>query len=69
LNQAITLDRPAARAHMSARTYLRHFTQAPGTSPIRCLIDQRSASLSRLQTTSVSVGEIADAVGFDTAIT
>ncbi|SHE95709.1 helix-turn-helix domain-containing protein [Streptoalloteichus hindustanus] len=70
LNQPITLDQLAARATMSARSYLRHFTRATGTTPVRWLIAQRvQASLPLLETTSASVEEIATAVGFDTAVT
>jgi AraC family transcriptional activator FtrA len=60
----------ARRAHMSTRTYLRHFKQATGTSPIRWLIAQRlQASLPLLESTAASVDEIAAATGFETATT
>ena len=51
-----------------ARTYLRHFARAAGTSPIRWLIEQRvQASLALLETTDRPVETVAAAVGFDTS--
>ncbi|MCZ7474201.1 transcriptional regulator FtrA [Micromonospora sp. WMMC273] len=70
LNTPITVDRLARRAHMSARTYLRHFARATGTTPIRWLIDRRvQASLPLLETTTAPIEEVAAAVGFETAVT
>ena len=70
LNTPITVDRLARRAHMSARTYLRHFARATGTSPIRWLIDRRvQASLPLLETTTAPIEEVATTVGFETAVT
>jgi len=70
LTQPLTVERLAARAHMSTRTYLRQFKRSSGTSPIRWLITQRvQASLPLLETTSASIDEIAAATGFETATT
>ncbi|MGC4897257.1 transcriptional regulator FtrA [Micromonospora sp. DT31] len=70
LNVPITVDRLARRAHMSTRTYLRHFARATGTTPIRWLIERRvQASLPLLETTTVPIEEIAAMVGFETAVT
>ncbi|WP_033667728.1 transcriptional regulator FtrA [Salinispora fenicalii] len=70
LAEAITIDALARQAHMSARSYLRHFTRATGTTPIRWLIHQRiQASLALLETTGTPIEKIAEAVGFDTAVT
>jgi AraC family transcriptional regulator, transcriptional activator FtrA len=70
LAEAITVDTLAGRAHMSPRNYLRHFARATGTSPIRWLINQRiQASLALLETTDTPIEKIAEAVGFDTAVT
>jgi AraC family transcriptional activator FtrA len=70
LRQPVTVDELARRAHMSTRTYLRHFTRCTGTSPIRWLISQRiQASLALLETTNASVEEIASTVGFDSVVT
>jgi AraC family transcriptional regulator, transcriptional activator FtrA len=70
LDQPITVDILADQAHMSARTYLRHFARATGASPIRWLIAQRvQASLPMLEATNTPIEKIAAAVGFDTAVT
>ncbi|WP_430783078.1 transcriptional regulator FtrA [Actinoplanes sp. G11-F43] len=66
----ITVAVLARQAHMSARTYLRHFQRATGTTPIRWLIDRRvQASLALLESTRAPIEEIATAVGFETAVT
>lgn len=70
LAEPMTVETLAGQAHMSARSYLRHFARATGTSPIRWLIDQRvRASLPLLETTDAGVEEIAAAVGFDSPVT
>ncbi|MEH1126457.1 transcriptional regulator FtrA [Micromonospora sp. CPCC 206061] len=70
LTATITVETLARRAHMSPRTYLRHFARATGTSPIRWLTGQRvQASLALLETSQAPVEEIARAVGFDTPVT
>ncbi|HEX6870365.1 MAG TPA: transcriptional regulator FtrA [Micromonosporaceae bacterium] len=70
LGQPLTVATLARQAHMSSRTYLRQFARATGTSPIRWLIGQRiQASLVLLETTGMSIDQVAAAVGFDTAVT
>ncbi|MFG3552818.1 transcriptional regulator FtrA [Micromonospora sp. NPDC047557] len=70
LAEPLSIARLAGRAHMSPRTYLRHFTRATGTSPIRWLIDQRvRASLALLEETEAPIEQIAGTVGFDTPVT
>jgi AraC family transcriptional activator FtrA len=70
LDSPITVAELAQRAHLSARSYLRHFRQCSGTSPIRWLVERRvQASLALLETSAASVDEIAAAVGFGTATT
>ncbi|WP_212761183.1 helix-turn-helix domain-containing protein [Nocardia uniformis] len=70
LAEPITVDLLASKAHMSTRTYLRHFNRCAGTSPIRWLIGQRiQASLALLETTDMPVERIAATVGFDTPVT
>jgi AraC family transcriptional regulator, transcriptional activator FtrA len=70
LETPITVDVLARRAHMSVRSYLRHFRHCSGTSPIRWLIERRvQASLALLESTDASVDEIAAATGFATATT
>ncbi|MET8000043.1 helix-turn-helix domain-containing protein [Nonomuraea glycinis] len=70
LTERITVETLADLAHMSTRTYLRHFTRATGTTPIRWLIHQRiQASLALLETTDTPIEKIAKAIGFDTSVT
>ncbi|TYB38157.1 helix-turn-helix domain-containing protein [Micromonospora sp. AP08] len=70
LAEPLTVAALARQAHLSTRSYLRHFARATGTSPIRWLIDQRvRASLALLETTDAPVAEIAAAVGFDSPVT
>jgi AraC family transcriptional regulator, transcriptional activator FtrA len=70
LAEPLSVAQLAGQAHMSSRTYLRHFARATGTSPIRWLIDQRiRASLTLLEETDVAVEQVARAVGFDTPVT
>jgi AraC family transcriptional activator FtrA len=70
LRQEITVEALARRAHMSARTYLRHFARCTGTSPIRWLITQRiQASLPLLEKSSLPIEEIARTVGFASPVT
>ncbi|NED99091.1 helix-turn-helix domain-containing protein [Phytoactinopolyspora halotolerans] len=66
----MTVETLARQAAMSPRTYLRHFTRATGTSPIRWLIAQRvQASLPLLEHGDTPVEQIAARVGFDSAVT
>jgi AraC family transcriptional activator FtrA len=70
LDTAMTVDDLARRAHLSTRSFLRHFQRSTGTSPMRWLIAQRvQASLALLESTANSVDQVAAAVGFDTATT
>ncbi|MDG4837107.1 transcriptional regulator FtrA [Micromonospora sp. WMMD967] len=70
LAEPLTVAQLAGNAHMSPRTYLRHFARATGTSPIRWLIDQRiRASLPLLEETEAPVERVARSVGFDTPVT
>ncbi|WP_433828715.1 helix-turn-helix domain-containing protein [Actinoplanes sp. CA-015351] len=70
LTAGITVDMLARRAHMSSRTYLRHFARATGTTPIRWLITQRvHASLPLLEAGTMPIEEVAASVGFETAVT
>ncbi|MGI5230755.1 transcriptional regulator FtrA [Actinoallomurus sp. CA-142502] len=70
LRAEITVETLARHAHMSTRTYLRHFARCTGTSPIRWLIHQRvQASLPLLERTSTPIEEIARAVGFASPVT
>ncbi|MFI5912882.1 helix-turn-helix domain-containing protein [Dactylosporangium sp. NPDC051541] len=70
LREPLSVAGLARQAHMAPRTYLRHFTRATGTSPIRWLLRQRiQASLALLETTDTPIEQVAAAVGFDAAVT
>ncbi|MFD2080414.1 AraC family transcriptional regulator, transcriptional activator FtrA [Actinopolymorpha cephalotaxi] len=70
LEEDLTVSALAAQAHMSRRSYLRHFQRCTGTSPIRWLIVQRvQASLPLLERGDAPVEQVAATVGFATAVT
>src|SRR5256886_5059231 len=66
LAQPITVAALALVAHMSTRSYLRHFARCSGTSPIRWLIAQRvQASLALLEAGTAPAEVEATPGGFD----
>jgi AraC family transcriptional regulator, transcriptional activator FtrA len=70
LDSPITLDELAAQSSLSRRSYLRRFAKATGTTPIKWLITQRiQASLALLESSSLSIEQIAARVGFDSPVT
>jgi AraC family transcriptional regulator, transcriptional activator FtrA len=70
LDVPITLDDLAAQSALSRRSYLRQFAKATGTTPIKWLIEQRiQASLALLESSSLSIEQIATRVGFESAVT
>ncbi|MHC9293019.1 helix-turn-helix domain-containing protein [Mycobacterium sp. LTG2003] len=70
LDSPITLDDLASQSALSRRTYLRQFAKATGTTPIKWLIEQRiQASLALLESSSLSIEQIATRVGFESAVT
>ncbi|AQA03269.1 AraC family transcriptional regulator [Mycobacterium sp. MS1601] len=70
LDQPLTLDELAAQSALSRRSYLRQFAKATGTTPIKWLIEQRiQASLPLLESSSLSVEQIAARVGFESVVT
>ncbi|VEG57774.1 transcriptional regulator containing an amidase domain and an AraC-type DNA-binding HTH domain [Mycolicibacterium aurum] len=70
LDKPITLDELAARSAMSRRSYLRQFAKATGTTPIKWLIEQRiQASLTLLESSPLSIEQIAPRVGFESPAT
>jgi AraC family transcriptional activator FtrA len=70
LDAPISLDELAAQASMSRRSYLRRFASATGTTPIKWLIEQRiQASLPLLESSSLSIEQIATRVGFESSVT
>ena len=70
LDSPITLDELAAQSTMSRRSYLRQFAKATGTTPIKWLIEQRiQASLALLESSDLSIEQIAARVGFESPVT
>ena len=70
LDQPLTVDELAQKAFMSTRTFARRFREETGTTPHQWLTHQRLLNAQRLlETTSDSIDEIAQAVGFGTAAT
>ncbi|WP_172383749.1 GlxA family transcriptional regulator [Streptomyces sp. MNP-20] len=61
LDQELAVDRLAARAHMSPRTFARRFQQETGTTPYRWLLRQR---LLRAQELLEATDETVDAVAW-----
>ncbi|SEH02801.1 AraC family transcriptional regulator, transcriptional activator FtrA [Nonomuraea solani] len=60
----------AGVAHMSERSFIRHFKRQTGTSPLRWVISQRvAASLAMLESTAAPVEEIGASVGFESPVT
>jgi len=52
-------------AHLSPRSYLRHFARATGTSPLRWLVNQRlAAARELLETGDAPIEQVGAAVGF-----
>lgn len=68
LDHHVTVDLLAARALMSRRSFARHFRSATGTSPYAWLRAQRlSLAEELLETTSLSIEQIATRVGYRNA--
>ena len=68
LDTRIGLADLAREAHLSPRSFTRHFRRATGTSPARWLLDQRvRASLELLEASSLPVEHVGAAVGIPSA--
>jgi transcriptional regulator GlxA family with amidase domain len=69
LDQPMTLEDMAARCAMSPRTFLRHFRDTTGTTPLQWLLTVRVDEARRLlETTTLSIDEVAERCGFGTAL-
>ncbi|WP_405062386.1 helix-turn-helix domain-containing protein [Kribbella sp. NBC_01505] len=69
LAEPLTLDAIAVRASMSTRTLSRQFRAQTGTTPLQWLIRQRlTLAQELLETTKLTVDQIATAAGFGTAV-
>ncbi|MFD9907847.1 GlxA family transcriptional regulator [Streptomyces sp. NPDC059063] len=68
LDQEVTVEQLAVRAHMSPRTFARRFQQETGTTPYRWLLRQRLLRAQELlEATDETVDTVADRSGFGTA--
>ena len=68
LDEEVTVEQLAARAHMSPRTFARRFQQETGTTPYRWILRQRVLLAQRLlEATDETVDAIAGRTGFGTA--
>ncbi|HUF35726.1 MAG TPA: transcriptional regulator FtrA [Gemmatimonadales bacterium] len=70
LDQPLGLEDLAREANMSVRTLARRFVEETGSTPHRWLTHERLlAARRRLETSHDSIDAVADAVGFETAMT
>ncbi len=70
LDQPITVDELAARAHVSRRSLTRRFRAATGTSPHQWLLHERlTVAQSLLETTALSIDLVAERSGLGSAAT
>jgi len=68
LDEEVTVEQLAERAHMSPRTFARRFQQETGTTPYRWLLRQRVLLAQRLlEATDETVDAIAGRTGFGNA--
>lgn len=66
----LSVDDLAGRAHLSRRSFDRHFRRVTGTSPHQWLLHQRIMAAQRLlEDTDLSVDEVADRVGLGGGVT
>ncbi|MGY3555279.1 GlxA family transcriptional regulator [Williamsia sp. R60] len=70
LDEPLGVDRLAAHARMSRRSFIRKFTQETGSSPARWVLRQRiGAARALLESTDWGMDQIADACGFGSTVT
>lgn len=70
LGEGLSVERLAAQAHMSPRTFARRFRDETGTTPLQWLTNQRLALVEELlESSSLSVEQIASQAGFGNAAT
>jgi transcriptional regulator GlxA family with amidase domain len=68
LDRELSIDTLAARALMSRRSFVRHFKAATGATPHAWLVTQRlTLAEELLETTDLTVQQIADRVGYTSA--
>jgi transcriptional regulator GlxA family with amidase domain len=70
LGEPLSIDRLAAQAHMSRRTFVRAFRSTTGTTPSAWIRTRRLDAARRLlETTDLSVDQVAADCGFGSAVT
>ncbi|WP_144632276.1 GlxA family transcriptional regulator [Bordetella genomosp. 13] len=70
LDQRIDVAALASRACMSPRTFARRFREQTGTTPIQWLLKSRVRRAQELlETTALSIDQVARAAGFDSPVT
>ncbi|TQJ38534.1 AraC family transcriptional regulator with amidase-like domain [Arthrobacter sp. SLBN-112] len=70
LGEPLTIDRLAAQAHLSRRTFVRAFRAATGTTPAAWIRARRLDAARRLlETTDLSIEQISTDCGFGNAVT
>jgi transcriptional regulator GlxA family with amidase domain len=70
LGEPLSIDRLAAQAHMSRRTFVRAFRSTTGTTPSAWIrIRRLDAARRLLETTDLSVDQVAADCGFGSAVT
>ncbi|WP_454042075.1 GlxA family transcriptional regulator [Cellulosimicrobium sp. Marseille-Q8652] len=70
LGETLTVERLAAVAHMSRRTFVRAFRASTGATPAAWVRSRRLDEARRLlESTDLSVDRVADACGFGSAVT
>jgi transcriptional regulator GlxA family with amidase domain len=70
LDQPIGVDELAARAHLSRRSFTRHFRAVTGTSPHQWLLHERlTVAQTLLETTNISIELVAERSGIGSAAT
>nr|WP_277603950.1 helix-turn-helix domain-containing protein [Agrococcus sp. ARC_14] len=70
LDQPIAVASLAAQAHMSPRSFTRRFRETTGTSPASWVLARRLDEARRLlETTELSVTQVAEACGFGSPVT
>ncbi|MGH6807709.1 MAG: GlxA family transcriptional regulator [Ensifer adhaerens] len=69
LGEPLSLEKLAARAGMSLRSFTRHFKKATGTTFTQWLLNQRLATAQRLlETGSCSIERVAEMAGFGSSV-
>ncbi|AHK46416.1 putative AraC family transcriptional regulator [Ensifer adhaerens OV14] len=69
LDEPLSLEKLAARAGMSLRSFTRHFRKTTGTTFTQWLLNQRLATAQRLlETGSCSIDRVAEMAGFGSTV-